>query len=110
MTTDAPPTPTRRRAARGPVRLTRRDRVVVGLMIGIPVLLDLAFIWGPAVATTVYSFTNATGAAPVKWVGLSNYHTLAKVDPSFWPAVRHNVTWLLVFVFIATPLGMLLAV
>jgi len=79
-------------------------------MIGVPVLLDLAFIWGPAVATAVYSFTNATGAAPVKWVGLSNYHTLAKVDPSFWPAVRHNVTWLLVFVFVATPLGMLLAV
>jgi multiple sugar transport system permease protein len=110
MTTDAPPAPVRRRARRGPVRLTRRDRVVVALMIGIPVLLDLAFIWGPAVATTVFSFTNASGAAPVKWVGLQNYHTLAEVDPSFWPAVRHNVIWLLVFVFIATPLGMLLAV
>jgi ABC-type sugar transport system permease subunit len=101
---------TARRGRRRLRRLTRRDRIVVAVMIVVPVLLDLAFIWGPAVATTLYSFTNATGAAPVKWIGLQNYHTLAKVDPSFWPAVRHNVIWLLVFIFIATPLGMLLAV
>jgi ABC-type sugar transport system permease subunit len=108
MTTDAPPLP--RRRGRRLRRLTKRDRVVVGVMILVPVVLDLAFIWGPAIATTLYSFTNATGAAPVKWIGLENYHTLAKIDPSFWPAVRHNVIWLLVFIFIATPLGMLLAV
>jgi ABC-type sugar transport system permease subunit len=99
-----------RRRGRRLRRLTKRDRVVVGVMILVPVILDLAFIWGPAIATTLYSFTNATGAAPVKWIGLENYHTLAKIDPSFWPAVRHNVIWLLVFIFIATPLGMLLAV
>jgi ABC-type sugar transport system permease subunit len=109
MTTDAPPAPPQR-ARRRHLRLTKRDRVVVAVMIGIPVVLDLAFIWGPAIATSVFSFTNATGAAPVKWIGLDNYRTLAQVDPSFWPAVRHNVTWLLVFVFIATPFGMLLAV
>ena len=67
MTTDTPPARVRR-GRRGPVRLTRRDRIVVAVMIGIPVLLDLAFIWGPAVATTVFSFTNATGAAPVAFV------------------------------------------
>lgn len=79
-------------------------------MIAVPLALDLAFIWGPALATVYYSFTNATGFAPVKWIGLQNYHNLATVDPSFWPAVQHNVIWLLVFVFIATPLGMFLAV
>jgi ABC-type sugar transport system permease subunit len=110
MTTDAPTAVPRGRARRRLARLTRRDRIVVAAMIAVPVLLDLAFIWGPAVATTLYSFTNATGAAPVKWIGTQNYHTLAKVDPSFWPAVRHNVIWLLVFIFIATPLGMLFAV
>lgn len=109
MTTDAPQARPQR-ARRRHLRLTKRDRVVVAVMIGIPVVLDLAFIWGPAIATSVFSFTNATGAAPVKWIGLDNYRTLARVDPSFWPAVRHNVTWLLVFVFIATPFGMLLAV
>jgi multiple sugar transport system permease protein len=91
-------------------RLTGRDRVVLSLMIGIPVLLDLAFIWGPAIATVFFSFTNASGAAPVKLVGGSNYHFMVHVDPSFWPAVRHNLTWLVVFMVIATPIGMLLAV
>jgi multiple sugar transport system permease protein len=31
------------------------------------------------------------------------------VKALFWPALRHNVIWLLVFVLIATPLGMLFA-
>jgi multiple sugar transport system permease protein len=91
-------------------RWNRRDRVTIGLMIAVPLALDLVFIWGPAFATVLYSFTNATGAAPVKWVGGENYHTLAHIDPSFWPAVRHNIAWLLVFVCFATPLGMFLAV
>lgn len=90
--------------------LTRRDRVVIGLMIGVPVVLDLALIWGPAIGTVFLSFTNASGAAPVKFVGGENYHFMTHVDPAFWPAVRHNVTWLAVFILIATPLGMLFAV
>lgn len=109
----APAAADQRRTRRGRSRLrhlTRRDKVVVAVMIAIPLLLDLAFIWGPAVATVLYSFTNATGAAPVKWIGWTNYHTLATIDPSFWPAVRHNALWLGVFIVIATPLGMLFAV
>jgi ABC-type sugar transport system permease subunit len=35
---------------------------------------------------------------------------MATIDPDFWPAVRHNVLWLLEFTIIATPLGVLLAV
>lgn len=109
----APAAADQRRTRRGRSRLrhlTRRDKVIVAVMIAIPLLLDLAFIWGPAVATVLYSFTNATGAAPVKWIGWTNYHTLATIDPSFWPAVRHNALWLGVFIVIATPLGMLFAV
>src|ERR1700709_2503916 len=101
---------TRTTVRRAASRFTPRDRVTIAGMVLVPLALDLLFIWGPALATVLYSFTNATGAAPVKWVGGQNYHTLAHVDPSFWPAVRHNVTWLLVFVCIATPLGMLFAV
>jgi len=91
-------------------RLTGRDRVVVGLMIGIPLLLDLAFIWGPAISTVFLSFTDAHSVAPVKWTGGANYTFMRKIDPQFWPAVRHNVIWLVEFIVIATPLGMLLAV
>ena len=42
--------------------------------------------------------------------GVQNYDQAATVYPPFWPAVEHNVIWLLVFTFIATPLGMLFAV
>jgi ABC-type sugar transport system permease subunit len=91
-------------------RLTRRDGVVLGLMLGIPLLIDLAFIWAPAIASVFLSFTNAQGARAVEWVGGQNYHFMATVDYEFWPAVRHNLLWLVVFIVIATPLGMLFAV
>jgi multiple sugar transport system permease protein len=99
-----------RQSRRGGLPLGRRDKLVVALMIGIPILLDLVFIWGPAIATVFLSFTNETGAAPAKFIGLDNYRFMTQIDPSFWPAVRHNAIWLLVFVFIATPLGILFAV
>ena len=102
--------PAVRRRKSGIRRYSKRDKFVIAAMIGIPILLDLAFIWGPAISTVFLSFTNSSGAAPVKFVGADNYHFMTHVDPSFWPAVRHNVIWLLVFVFIATPIGMLLAV
>ncbi|WP_375492888.1 carbohydrate ABC transporter permease [uncultured Jatrophihabitans sp.] len=79
-------------------------------MVGIPVLIEAALIWGPAVWTVFLSFTDAQGAAPTHVVGGTNYTFLRTVDPDFWPAVRHNVLWLIEFTIIATPLGMLLAV
>lgn len=106
----ARPAVARKRHRRRIRRFSKRDRVVIALMLGIPVLLDLAFIWGPAIATVFLSFTNATGASPVKWTGTDNYHFMTHIDPNFWPAVRHNIVWLLVFLVIATPLGMLFAV
>ena len=43
-------------------------------------------------------------------VGLKNYEVLFTQYPLFWPAVLHNVIWLLFLVFIATPIGIFLAV
>lgn len=79
-------------------------------MIGIPLIANLAFIWGPAIATVFLSFTDAQGASPMHVIGGRNYHVMATVDPEFWPAVRHNVLWLVEFMIIATPLGILIAV
>ncbi|MDX6258298.1 MAG: multiple sugar transport system permease protein, partial [Frankiales bacterium] len=117
-------TPTRRR--RRLRTLTRRDKLVACLMLGIPILVDLIFIWGPALTSVGLSFFrwNGVGGLHTKdcvpnvpsilsngcVYGVQNYHNAFNVDPAFWPAVRHNVIWLLVFFFIATPLGMLLAV
>jgi len=82
-------------------------------MVGVPLVLDLAFIWGPAIASVVFSFTNWRGIGPIlanNWVGLKNYDTLINDYALFWPAVTHNVMWLLFFVLVATPIGVLLAV
>jgi len=82
-------------------------------MIGIPLLLDLFFIWFPAISTVFLSFTTWSGIGGLKAIhadGVQNYVQAATNYPPFWPAVRHNVLWLTVFLVIATPLGILFAV
>lgn len=106
----AAPRRTRRRRVR---TLTFRDKLLVLVLLGIPLLADLAFIWFPAVASVILSFTNWSGVgniSDIQFIGKQNYHFAATVDPQFWPAVRHNLIWLIVFMVIATPLGMLFAV
>lgn len=121
-----PETPPRHRG-RGVRTLSRRDVVVAALMIGIPVIIELMFIWFPALASLLLSFTKWNGVEglhlaacqprPVSalanngcFYGLQNYHQAATVYPEFWPAVRHNIIWLGVFIILATPLGMSFAV
>ncbi|MFC6703916.1 carbohydrate ABC transporter permease [Flexivirga alba] len=92
---------------------SRRDKLLMLFMLGIPLLADLLFIWLPAIATVGLSFAtwdNLGGFSSIKGNGLDNYKFAAQTDPQFWPAVEHNVIWLLVFVCIATPLGMFFAV
>jgi multiple sugar transport system permease protein len=106
---DALPAPKRRRYS----ILTRRDKITMALMVGIPTFLCLFFIWLPTIASFFLSFTNWGGIGDLtakNFVGTKNYETLLTTYPFFWPAVGHNVLWLLTFVFIATPIGMLLAV
>jgi multiple sugar transport system permease protein len=93
--------------------LTKRDRVLIAVLLGVPLLADLVFIWFPAVVSVVLSFTNWTGVGGVSAItdaGAQNYRYAFKTDPQFWPAVEHNFIWLGVFVVIATPLGVLFAV
>ncbi len=93
--------------------LTRRDKLLIILMVGIPLALDFLLIWGPTVASVLLSFTNWDGidaVAAKNIVGLKNYQTLFTGYAFFWPALAHNLIWLAFLAFIATPLGMLLAV
>lgn len=112
-------TQTERRAShtgRAPRRrlrqLTGRDRGVLGVMIGLPTLIQLLLVWLPLLASIVLSFMKWDGLALTgfHWNGLTNYRFALEQSPQFWPAVLHNVAWLLFLAVIGTPLGLLLAV
>ena len=93
--------------------LTRRDRVVLFLMVGIPVALTVVFIWLPTLASILLSFTNYQGIGGLtasNIVGLKNYVFLFTQYTLFWPALTHNLLWLAFFVFIASPIGIFFAV
>ena len=93
--------------------LTRRDRLVLLVMLGIPVALDVVFIWGPTVVSILLSFTNWRGIGaitPANVVGIKNYVFLFTQYTQFWPALSHNLLWLLFFIFIASPIGIFFAV
>ncbi len=92
--------------------LTRRDKVVLALMVGVPLLFDLILIWGPTLATVFLSLTNWNGISPLtdkSFVGLEEYQKVWDY-PYFLPALEHNLLWLAFLMFVATPFGMLMAV
>jgi multiple sugar transport system permease protein len=92
--------------------LTPTDKLILALMVGIPLVFDLVFIWGPCIATIGLSFTNWTGIGPLtgdNFVGLEEYQKLWAY-PFFEPALIHNAVWLAWLTLIATPLGILVAV
>lgn len=93
-------------------RLNGRDRLVLGVMVGVPTLIQLVLVWIPTLLSIALSFTKWNGLAlsNLKSAGLSNYTFVTQTYPPFWPAVRHNIIWLLFLGVIATPIGLLLAV
>lgn len=103
-------TPRKRRSG---VRISRPDQIVLTLMLAVPLLVVLGLIWGPALITVALSFTTWDGIGSldtIKFVGVQNYVDLATIYPPFWPALWHNVLWLIVLFAVFTPLGMLLAI
>ena len=109
---DGPRTPVSARKNRVR-RLSGGDLIVVTLMTVIPTLFVLALVWFPAIASVLLSFTNWNGIGSlsrIQGVGFANYVNVATNYPPFWPALRHNLTFLAVLFLVATPIGMLLAV
>jgi len=93
--------------------LTRYDRRVLVVMVGVPLVLDLIFIWWPTLSSILLSFTNYNGVgdlSPNNFIGLRNYQFLFSGYTLFWPAFFHNVIWLAWLFFLATPLGIFFAV
>ncbi|MBX9363624.1 carbohydrate ABC transporter permease [Streptomyces sp. WAC04114] len=92
--------------------LTRRDRLTLGLMAGVPTILHVALVWLTALASIALAFTtwDGIGFDSIQWVGLQNFRELFTSNPQFWPAVEHNVIWFVVLILLPTPFGLFLAV
>ncbi|MDQ4503813.1 sugar ABC transporter permease [Sinomonas sp. ASV322] len=101
--------PTTRRKVR---RLSRQDKIVLTAMVAIPTLIELVFVWLPTLFSIGLSLTrwNGLDLTDIRPAGASNYQFVVEDYPPFWPAVQHNVLWLVFLALIATPLGLLLAV
>ena len=94
-------------------KLAPRDRVVVTAMVVIPALFVIGLVWLPAISSVLLSFTSWNGIGSldrIKFVGVQNYVDIATIYPPFWPAVQHNVIWLVFLIVGPTLLGIFLAV
>ncbi|MDU5961675.1 MAG: sugar ABC transporter permease [Dermabacter sp.] len=98
----------------GPLaKLHGKDKFTVIAMSVIPLVIIGVFVWIPALCTVILSFSNwdgIGGLGDIHFVGIQNYIDMFTIYPPFWPALWHNVVWLLVLFFVFTPLGMFLAV
>lgn len=81
-------------------------------MVGVPLALVVGLVWLPTLASVYLSFTSwdgIGGLGAIKWVGFRNYDQIFNIYPPFFPALRHNVIWLLVLALIPTMFGLFLA-
>ena len=104
--------PAKKKPKRGSHNFSGSDRATLGFFVGFPTILHIVFVWIPAICTILLSFTFWDGIGGLKnihWVGFTNYRQVFTIDADFPIAIRNNIYWLLVFAFIATPLGILLA-
>jgi multiple sugar transport system permease protein/raffinose/stachyose/melibiose transport system permease protein len=93
-------------------RLSGRDRLVLGLMVGVPTLVQAVLVWIPTLLSIGLSFTrwNGLDLSDIRPAGLANYAYALREYPPFWPAMLHNIIWLAFLSLVATPIGLLLAV
>ena len=89
-----------------------RDRMWLWLFVGIPAFLHIVLVWIPAIATGVLSFTQWDNLAPltaIKFVGFNNYWQIFTIfDNRLFPALFNNFV-LLLWLFVCSAVGMLLA-
>jgi multiple sugar transport system permease protein len=106
-TAEGSPTRTRRRR-----RIRTSDKIVVGVMVAVPLLFVLLLIWLPALSSIILSFARWEGIGgldTIQWIGFTNYQNIFTIYPPFWPALQHNLIWLL-YLFVVSAFGMFIAV
>ncbi len=103
---DRPDAGRRRLFARRPV--TRRVPPVVWLLLLVPLIVEMFWVFWPAFNSFQLSFTRWYGVGPAEPVGLKNYQTLVH-DPIFHTAIENNVIWIIGFGGLSVLLGLALA-
>jgi multiple sugar transport system permease protein len=92
--------------------LSRGDKLILAVMIGVPTVIHVALVWVPTLSSIALSFTDWPGAAEfsnLSYAGGKNYREITTIYPPFWPAVQHNVLWLAFFLVVPTSIGLFLA-
>ncbi len=110
--TAAAPSAPKKSGGRRERRRGTRDRLVIWAMVLIPTVLVVWLVWLPALASIYLSFTKWNGfkLSGIQWIGTKNYVDIVTIYPAFWPAIKHNLIWLVFLFVLPTLLGMLLAV
>jgi multiple sugar transport system permease protein len=104
--------PPRRRRHKA-TALNKTDKIVLGLMVGIPTLVHVLFVWVPTLGSIVLSFSSWDGIGgleDIEWIGTENYVEIFTEYPRFWPAVQHNLIWLVFLLVVPTVAGLFFAV
>ncbi|MEN9643821.1 MAG: hypothetical protein RL238_490 [Actinomycetota bacterium] len=112
MSTDiaeaAPPVGRRRRFS----QLSRNDKIVLSVMVGVPAFLHIVLVWIPAILTGVLSFMewdNVTPISSAEFVGFRNYWQIFTIfDNQLFPALFNNLV-LIVWLFFCSAIGIGLA-
>jgi multiple sugar transport system permease protein len=112
MSTDiaeaAPPVGRRRRFS----QLSRNDKLVLTVMVGVPAFLHIVLVWIPAILTGVLSFMewdNVTPISSAEFVGFRNYWQIFTIfDNQLFPALFNNMV-LIVWLFLCSAVGIGLA-
>ncbi len=83
-----------------------RKKVVPWLFVLPILLINMAVVLGPAIASIYYSMTDWSGIGDAKWVGLENFRQLFFHDNSFRTAFKNNVIWLAMFMTVPIALAL----
>ncbi|WP_235921695.1 carbohydrate ABC transporter permease [Lentzea tibetensis] len=108
-----PSGPPPRRVRKKATTLAKTDKLVLGLMLGIPTLVHVLFVWVPTLGSIVLSFSSWDGIGgfeDIEWIGVENYVEIFTEYPRFWPAVQHNLIWLVFLLVVPTVAGLFFAV
>lgn len=86
----------------------RRVPPIIWAFLLIPLLVELALVFWPAINSFYISLTKWNGAGAPEWVGFRNFENLT-TDPVFLQALLNNVYWVVGFGGASVVIGLLLA-